>query len=319
MSYRYTDIVWEVDLPPNEKIVLLAIAKHANEDGKAWPSQDRLSKYTGLSSRTVIRILSSLEKKKIIHIKKRQSTNLYRIFPLKKPSQEGAAVCNQLHRYENPNVTPCHFPSDTMSLSNVTPCHFPSDTVSPKYIKNISENISKNSFAGDSMKASEIAGKVMNKKPEEGKKVGVNTLEYQWKNHMASAFCDTVKFIPSFTQVEKGQLAQFIKRVSPYDPSKIIQHIIYNWIDFCSFVKDVNGIKTVPEVPKIGFLLKYCGESVNFTEKPMEEIHAEAPPMPSKSEDAEAEFLAELEAMGSDVMTLEDLQELEDQESTGGG
>ncbi|MER7440456.1 helix-turn-helix domain-containing protein [Micromonospora avicenniae] len=48
------------DLRPNERLVLVAIAAHANNDGDAWPSVATIADYAGVSTRTVQRALAKL-------------------------------------------------------------------------------------------------------------------------------------------------------------------------------------------------------------------------------------------------------------------
>lgn len=58
--------VWEMDLPAFEKLVLLALADCANDEGLAWPSVATLKRKTNASERTVQRALKSLEAAKIL-------------------------------------------------------------------------------------------------------------------------------------------------------------------------------------------------------------------------------------------------------------
>lgn len=55
MSRRFTweREVKEATMPPTRKLVLLAVATHANKIGKAWPSQARLADECGVSERTI--------------------------------------------------------------------------------------------------------------------------------------------------------------------------------------------------------------------------------------------------------------------------
>lgn len=48
------------DLRGTERLVLLAIAAHANHDGEAWPSVATIADYVGCSERTVQRCLAKL-------------------------------------------------------------------------------------------------------------------------------------------------------------------------------------------------------------------------------------------------------------------
>jgi uncharacterized phage protein (TIGR02220 family) len=85
MSLRYLTSAFETDLPPNEKIVLLVLADHADENGASWPSVERIAKMASMSPRTVHRMLGALEKRGVIkRIARhddtgRQGTSLYRI------------------------------------------------------------------------------------------------------------------------------------------------------------------------------------------------------------------------------------------------
>jgi len=80
--------VWDQDIPPNIKIVLLAIADCADDDGgNAYPSQDTLSRKTGYSSRQVKRIVEqlvalnvlSVGKANLPHRRADRQPNLYRV------------------------------------------------------------------------------------------------------------------------------------------------------------------------------------------------------------------------------------------------
>lgn len=48
------------DLPKTERLVLVAIAAHANHEGDAWPSVQTIADYVGCSTRTVQRALAKL-------------------------------------------------------------------------------------------------------------------------------------------------------------------------------------------------------------------------------------------------------------------
>ena len=62
MSVKLMAIVWELDLPPGEKLVLLALADQANDDGRqCWPAVETIAHRSGQGVRTVRRALASLE------------------------------------------------------------------------------------------------------------------------------------------------------------------------------------------------------------------------------------------------------------------
>jgi hypothetical protein len=53
MSVRVMTLVWEMDLPDSEKLVLLALADCANDEGHCWPSMATLARKCSKSDRTV--------------------------------------------------------------------------------------------------------------------------------------------------------------------------------------------------------------------------------------------------------------------------
>lgn len=62
-------LVWEWDLPANEKLVLLIIADHADDTGaNAYPGIARIARRASLSERQVQRILSDLMRRNLIRI-----------------------------------------------------------------------------------------------------------------------------------------------------------------------------------------------------------------------------------------------------------
>lgn len=62
MSIRIMTAVWErTDLSSTQKLVLLALADWANDEGLCWPSISRLAVKSGLTSRSVQKSIRSLE------------------------------------------------------------------------------------------------------------------------------------------------------------------------------------------------------------------------------------------------------------------
>lgn len=69
-------VVWELNLPPGEKLVLLALADQANDEGThCWPSVATISKRSGQNERTVRRALRSLEGKGHLTCNERRGTS----------------------------------------------------------------------------------------------------------------------------------------------------------------------------------------------------------------------------------------------------
>ena len=65
---------------PALKAVLIGIANHANPQGEAWPSKQRLALYTGYSERQVQRAIQELEALDLIVVRERNGlTNVFLI------------------------------------------------------------------------------------------------------------------------------------------------------------------------------------------------------------------------------------------------
>jgi len=75
MAFAYYPTAWEIaeieQLRPRERLVLLAIVEHADDNGMCFPSHRRLARYTGLSVRTVGSALSGLQTKEFIFRERR--------------------------------------------------------------------------------------------------------------------------------------------------------------------------------------------------------------------------------------------------------
>lgn len=131
MSIEALNYALNLELPDVEgptkpllKFVLVGLANHANPRGEAWPSIDRLSKYTGYSSRSIQRGLSELVKLDLIKIEEKPGrTNLYIITAFDQsrgdmvsgvtPCQGGVSPCHPNHKEPSSNNRRAHqIPSD---------------------------------------------------------------------------------------------------------------------------------------------------------------------------------------------------------------
>jgi DNA-binding MarR family transcriptional regulator len=69
MSYKSYDVVWAHQFDsPTEKLVMLAIAKHADEGGKSWPKVKTIAGFCGIAPRTVQRQLKKFEQAGLLAI-----------------------------------------------------------------------------------------------------------------------------------------------------------------------------------------------------------------------------------------------------------
>jgi hypothetical protein len=101
VSVRVMAAVWELDLPPMEKLVLLALADWSNDEGKCWPSATRLAAKTGEGERTVRRVIQSLIGKGFLYQELRSGTSpIYTVDPCQSGTPARAAPLP--HRPQTP-------------------------------------------------------------------------------------------------------------------------------------------------------------------------------------------------------------------------
>ena len=77
LSFKALGYVWDYPLCPRDKLVLLALADHANdEDFTCFPSMRRMARKTGYSTTTIQRAIDSLENLGLITRERRKRNNL---------------------------------------------------------------------------------------------------------------------------------------------------------------------------------------------------------------------------------------------------
>jgi len=129
MSYKAMDLVFEQHIAdPQAKFVLIAIAKHADDNMQAFPSMNRLALLTGMSRRTVQRKINYLNQNghlKVFNRSKggKKTSNLYTV-------KTGGKTISQMGQNDPIVVSDCHNSniSNNKSLSSSiipdeTDCH----------------------------------------------------------------------------------------------------------------------------------------------------------------------------------------------------
>ena len=119
MSIKLISKAWELDLSQGEKLVLLALCDHANDDGVCYPSQAFLASKCSMSYRSVINQIKRLENCGILTSERRQKagsrqSNSYTINLNNYKSQcENSAHANSAHSFkEEPSINHQIEPSD---------------------------------------------------------------------------------------------------------------------------------------------------------------------------------------------------------------
>ena len=75
MSIRLMSRAWDMNMPTSQKMVLLALADRANDDGECWPGQAELATKCSMSPRNVIRMIEWLEARGALRYERRQTGN----------------------------------------------------------------------------------------------------------------------------------------------------------------------------------------------------------------------------------------------------
>ena len=74
MSVKLMSTAWDMDLPTGQKMLLLALCDHANDEGVCYPSQEKLARKCSMGERTVISHIQWLGKHGILSKERRQNT-----------------------------------------------------------------------------------------------------------------------------------------------------------------------------------------------------------------------------------------------------
>ncbi|MEM9263890.1 MAG: helix-turn-helix domain-containing protein [Cyanobacteria bacterium P01_F01_bin.13] len=76
--YEREKIIWESELPGNEKFLLLAINSFVDSNGECWPGQELLARMCGIGDRTIRNLCKSLEVRGIVERIRRFDTHGFR-------------------------------------------------------------------------------------------------------------------------------------------------------------------------------------------------------------------------------------------------
>jgi hypothetical protein len=126
VSITLMSAVWPLEIPPNEKLVILALADNANDAGECWPSMATLKLKTSLSERTIQRCLRELEAKSLVQVEARYGRSNVYVLSVKAP----VTVTPPSERHPV-TVSPHPRQADT---SPPSPCHPTPVTVTPRTI-----------------------------------------------------------------------------------------------------------------------------------------------------------------------------------------
>lgn len=119
MSIRIMSAAWLADLPATEKLVLLALADNANDEGHCWPAVSTIMRKCGHGERTVRRSIKALIDKG--HLKQNHRSGTSAVYTVN-PCQSGtpATVAPLPDRQDTP-ATVAPKPSRTVNQKKDKP------------------------------------------------------------------------------------------------------------------------------------------------------------------------------------------------------
>lgn len=104
MSIRIMTQVWQLDLPTaSHKLLLLAFADHANDEGICYPALESIHRKTGLSRRHTQRLISSLKESGQLLVRRaptRYTSPLFQVVIGQDVRRWGDILSDDLHNRE---------------------------------------------------------------------------------------------------------------------------------------------------------------------------------------------------------------------------
>lgn len=200
---------WELDLSQGEKLVLLALCDHANDDGVCYPSQAFLASKCSMSYRSVINQIKRLESCGILTSERRQKagsrqSNSYTINLNNYKSQcENSAHADSAHANFAPaNSAPANVQNTTELCAN--------SAHSFKEEPSINHQLEPSDI-GDGVTPASQAGLLQKKTAQKKSQVNPDNVVC-WESY-ARAYRNRYGVLPAANQKTRGQVAMLVRYV----------------------------------------------------------------------------------------------------------
>jgi hypothetical protein len=279
MSNDVLNWAWGLELPPAEKLVLIALADRAdNKGGSCFPGQADISKRTGQHRSTVSKCVRSLEKKGVLVItqrpvgdgKKFRRANSYRLncgvqLHLNVATDDIYTSPNATH---NPQVEPPIEPSFKDSGKPHLQLVKTSEKENQKEIKTTGENWED----GEVTKISDVIGK----EPEylnrdwiiadsrKRYKAGSLIMATMWQRLYQSQYGVNSNLSVKEKSILKKLLADYASKI-PMSVDKVFA----DWIGFGVEAQKMEGAFNIPQRPTVSFYKQYLTTAVAYNKKPL--------------------------------------------------
>lgn len=150
MSIKVMNWAWSQDISnSSRKLVLLALADRANDDGECWPGITSLAEKCSIPRRTLIRALASLEEQGLISVRRRpgegsgRQTNLYQINFAPSENGQGANLAHSRQGAKNDGAK-CQSDTRQSAKNGGAKCQSlaPNTSVEPSVEPSVKESLS---------------------------------------------------------------------------------------------------------------------------------------------------------------------------------
>lgn len=213
MSVKLMSAAWDMDLPMGQKMLLLALCDHANDDGVCYPSQEKLAQKCSMGERTVISHIQWLERHGIVSRERRQNTqrrksDLYQItLSNYTPEPANSAPANS---------APAKFSPEPANFAPSEPANF-----APPYKEepSVFNHQIEPSWVGSGIAAAPKAEILEPETPKSAKpktadeKIRADPNNVKTWNAYAAAYRRRYGILPESNRKTRGQVAQFVKLV----------------------------------------------------------------------------------------------------------
>ena len=213
MSVKLMSAAWDMALPMGQKMLLLALCDHANDDGVCYPSQEKLAQKCSMGERTVISHIQWLERHGIVSRERRQNTqrrksDLYQItLGNYTPEPANSAPANS---------APAKFSPEPANFAPSEPANFaPSYKEEPSVFNHQIEpsGIGSGIAAAPEAEILEAETPKSDKQKTADEKIRANPDNKNTWNAYAAAYRRRYGILPESNAKVRGQVAQFVKLV----------------------------------------------------------------------------------------------------------
>ena len=208
MSVKLMAKAWEMPIPTGQKMVLLALCDHANDDGACYPSQDKIAQKCSMSLRAIVRHIKWLEMRGVLVKERRQNTNIRKsnLYLISLDNYQCAnSACANLAcaNLAHPNV-----PITSSECANLALTLYEEPSVEPSIEPSSGDGGAGAPPTPPAESCLPVEGKTASAKSKPANPDNVQT----WRAY-AKAYRDRYGVLPESNAQTRGQVAKFVRLV----------------------------------------------------------------------------------------------------------